>query len=189
VPTSQSNHGLPVCENLLKRDFGAVEPWQERVSGITYVHTREGWRYLRVELDLFERGVVGWVFSDDMTTEHTAVPARTMVCMNRRPRGKVLFHSDRGMPYGAESFRDRLQELCPVVRQRMSRKGNSWDNGCAETFFKTLKAEKETMDGKHGALEVGDSMLEYLEFYYNRKRLHSAHDYSTPAEAVCKKVV
>jgi transposase InsO family protein len=71
----------------------------------------------------------------------------------------------------------------------MSRKGNYWDNSCTETFFKTLKAEKETMDGKHCALEVGDSMLEYLEFYYNRKRLHSALDYSTPAEAVCKKVV
>jgi transposase InsO family protein len=66
----------------------------------------------------------------------------------------------------------------------MSRKGNCWDNACAESFFKTL----ETLDGKHRALEVRDSVFEYIEVYYNRKRLHSSLDYSAPAEAVCKKM-
>jgi transposase InsO family protein len=68
----------------------------------------------------------------------------------------------------------------------MSRKGNCRDNACAESFFKTLKTELETLDGRHRAGEVRDSVFEYIEIYYNRKRLHSALDYLTPAEALCK---
>jgi transposase InsO family protein len=158
------------------------------VSDLTYLRTSEGWRYLTVVLDLFDRKVIGWAFSNAMTTEHTSVPALTTARINRRPREGLLFHSDRGVQYCAASFRDRLHALCPAVRQSMSRKGNCWDNACAESFFKTLKTELETLDGKHGALEVRDSVFEYIESYYNRKRLHSALDYSTPAEAVCKKV-
>jgi transposase InsO family protein len=186
VPTTQSNHGLPVCENLLNRDFGAAEPGRKWVSDITYLGTTEGWRYLTAVLDLGDRKVIGWAFSDDMTTEHTTVSALAMACMNRRPREGLLFHSDRGVQYCAALFRDRLEELCPTVRQSMSRKGNCWDNACAESFFKTLKTELETLDGKHSGLEVRDSVFEYIESYYNRKRLHSALDYSTPAEAVYK---
>jgi transposase InsO family protein len=70
----------------------------------------------------------------------------------------------------------------------MSRKGNCWDNACAEAFFKTLKAELETLDGKHTAQAVQNSVFEYIETYCNRKRMHSALDYSTPAEALCEKV-
>jgi hypothetical protein len=69
----------------------------------------------------------------------------------------------------------------------MNRKGNCWDNACAETFFRTLKTELETLDGKHFWVGSTDSVFEYLKSYYNRKRLHSALDYSTPADAVCKK--
>jgi transposase InsO family protein len=178
---------LPVGENILNRDFGAAEPGRKWVSGLTYLHTTEGWRYLTVVLDLCDRKVAGWAFSDDMRTEHTAIPALTMACMNRRPQEGLLFHSDRGVQYCAVSFRDCLKALCPAVRQSMSRKGNCWDNACAESFFKTLKTELETRDGKHGAMEVRDSVFEYIESCYNRKRLHSALDYSTPVEAVCKK--
>jgi transposase InsO family protein len=189
MPTTQSNHGLPVCENLLNRDFEAAEPGRKWASDITYLDTREGWRYLTTVLDLFNREVIGWAFSGDMTAEHTTVPALTAACMKGRPQDGLLFHSDRGVQYCAASFRDCLKVLCPTVRQSMSRKGNCRDNACAESFFKTLKTELETLDGKHRALEVRDSVFEYLESYYNRKRLHSALDYSTPAEAVCKKVV
>jgi transposase InsO family protein len=94
------------------------------VSDLTYLRTSEGWVYLTVVLDLCDRKVVGWAFSDAMRTEYTTVPALTMACMNRRPREGLLFHSDRGVQYGAASFRDRLQTLCPTVRQSMSRKGN-----------------------------------------------------------------
>jgi transposase InsO family protein len=157
------------------------------VSDLTYLHTREGWRYLTVVLDLCGRKVIGWAFSGDMTAEHTTVPALTTACMNRRPQEGLLFHSDRGVQYCAASFRDHVKALCPTVRQSMSRKGNCWDNACAESFFKTLKTELETLDGKRRASEVRESVFEYIESYYTWKRLHSTLDYSTPVEAVCKK--
>jgi transposase InsO family protein len=193
IPTTNSNHGLPVCENILNRDFHASLPgekadFQSEVSDITYLRTAGGWLYLTTILDLFDRKVIGWAFSEDMTTEHTTIPALVMACMNRRPQAGLIFHSDRGVQYCAASFRTRLNERCPQVRQSMSRKGNCWDNACAETFFKTLKTEVDKLDGKHPASEVRDSVFEYLESYYNRKRMHSALDYSTPAEVLCAQV-
>jgi transposase InsO family protein len=188
IPTTNSNHGLPVCENILNRDFHAASPGEKWVSDITYLRTAGGWRYLTVVLDLFDRKVIGWAFSEDMTAEHTTIPAFGMACMNRRPRSGLIFHSDRGVQYCAASFRTHLKEQCPTVRQSMSRKGNCWDNACAETFFKTLKAELETLDDKQTAQAVQHSVFEYIETYYNRKRMPSALDYSPPVEALCEKV-
>jgi transposase InsO family protein len=129
---------------------------------------------------LFDRKVIGWALSADMETVHTTIPALEMAGANRIPGPGQIFHSDRGVQYGAKSFRDRLGEVCPSVRQSMSRKGNCWDNACAETFFKTLKRELETVDGKHAAAEVRQSVFMYVEAYYNRIRLHSALDYNAP---------
>jgi transposase InsO family protein len=123
-----------------------------------------------------------------MTAEHTTVPALAMALMNRRPQAGLIFHSDRGVQYCAASFTAKLNEGCPTVRQSMSRKGNCWDNACAESFFKTLKSEVETLDGKQPASEVQNSVFEYIESYYNRKRLHSALDYSTPATVLSVRV-
>jgi transposase InsO family protein len=93
---------------------------------------------------------------------------------NRTPREGLIFHSDRGARYCAKSFWDRLGELCPGVRRSMSRKGNCWDNACAESFFKTLKRELETLGVRHSAVEVRQSVFMYVEAYYNRLRFHSA---------------
>ncbi|GHT92519.1 transposase [Spirochaetia bacterium] len=188
IPTTNSNHGLPVCENILNRDFHASVPGEKWVSDITYLRTVQGWLYLTIVLDLFDRKIIGWAFSEDMTAEHTTIPAFGMAVMNRRPHSGLIFHSDRGVQYCAVSLRTHLKEQCPTVRQSMSRKGNCWDNACAETFFKTLKAELETLDGKQTAQAVQNSVFEYLETYYNRKRMHSALDYSTPVETLCEKV-
>ncbi|MDR1444303.1 MAG: integrase core domain-containing protein, partial [Treponema sp.] len=103
-----------------------------------------------------------------------------MAFSNRTPREGLIFHSDRGVQYCAKSFRDYLGDWCPSVRQSMSRKGNCWDNACAETFFKTLKRELETLGGKYSAAEVRQSVFMYVEAYYNRLRLHSALDYMAP---------
>jgi transposase InsO family protein len=179
---------LPVCENILNRDFHAAGPGEKWVSDITYLRTAQGWLYLTIVLDLFDRKVLGWAFSEDMTAEHTTVPALSMAFMNRRPQAGLMFHSDRGVQYCAASFRTKLDQWCPQVRQSKRRKGNCWDNACAESFFKTLKSEVDTLDGKQPALEVRDSVFEYIESYYNRKRIHSALDYCTPAGALCEKV-
>jgi transposase InsO family protein len=99
---------------------------------------------------------------------------------NRKPLGGLVFHSDRGVQYCARLFRVILRERRPGVRQSMSGKGNCWGNACAESFFKTLKRELETLDGKHSEAEVRQSVFMYIEAYYNRVRIHSALDYVAP---------
>jgi transposase InsO family protein len=180
IRTTNSNHGLPVCENILSRQFQAERAGQKWVSDITYLRTTGGWVYLTVVLDLFDRKVLGWALSADLEAAHTTMPALQMAWANRKPREGLMFHSDRGVQYCAKAFRDCLQALCPTVRQSMSRKGNCWDNACAESFFKTLKGELETVDGKHSAPEVRQSVFMYVEAYYNRIRIHSALDYVAP---------
>jgi transposase InsO family protein len=187
IPTTDSHHALPVCENILNRDFYAAQAGQKWVSDISYLRTHDGWVYLTVVIDLFDRKVLGWAFSDSMETPATTVSALQMAVKNRRPQDGLLFHSDRGVQYCAQFFRDILYLCCPTVRQSMSRKGNCWDNACAESFFKTLKGELETLDGKHSAVEIRQSVFSYIEVYYNRVRMHSTLDYIAPNVFLSKK--
>nr|AGS52033.1 mobile element protein [uncultured bacterium contig00008] len=180
IPTTDSKHSLPVCENILNQEFHAEKSGEKWVSDITYLRTLNGWIYLTVVLDLYDRKVVGWALSDGMEAINTAIGALEMAFKNRIPRQGLIFHSDRGVQYCAQSFRDVLREHCPTVRQSMSRKGNCWDNACAESFFKTLKRELETLNGKHPAEEVRQSVFMYIEAYYNRIRMHSVLDYVAP---------
>jgi transposase InsO family protein len=180
VITTHSGHAFPVCGNILNRDFNAAAPGEKWVSDITYLWTTAGWLYLTVVLDLYDRKVIGWAFSKAMDAEATAVPALAMACLNREPKPGLIFHSDRGVQYSCAAFRDRLCALAPAARQSMSRKGNCWDNACAESFFKTLKRELETLDGRHSEGVVRNSVFEYIESYYNRRRLHSALRYIAP---------
>jgi transposase InsO family protein len=110
-------------------------------------------------LDLFDRNAIGWAFSSDMETVHTTIPALHMAFSNRAPREGLLFHSDQGSQYCSKSFRDALSAYCPTVRRGMSQKGNCWDNACAESFFKTMKRELETLDGKYSAAEAQQSVF------------------------------
>jgi len=187
VRTTDSKHNLPVCENALDRDFHAEKPGQKWVSDITYLRTAAGWLYLTVIIDLFDRKVIGWSFSCSMETAGTTIAALRMAFKNRAVEKDLIFHSDRGVQYCAQSFCNLLREMCPAVRQSMSRKGNCWDNACAESFFKTLKTELETLKGRHSEGEVRRSVFMYIESYYNRIRMHSALDYIAPNEVCLKK--
>jgi transposase InsO family protein len=180
IPTTDSKHNLSVCENVLNRAFHAEKGGQKWVSDITYLRTRGGWVYLTVVLDLFDRKIIGWALSADMEAAHTTIAALEMAVKNRTPEDGMIFHSDRGVQYCARSFRDVLSSWCPLVRQSMSRKGNCWDNACAESFFKTLKREVETLNGRHSAAQVRQDVFVYIEAYYNRVRMHSALDNDTP---------
>jgi len=180
IPTTDSSHSLAVSENILNRQFHAEQGGQKWVSDITYLRTCGGWVYLTVVLDLFDRKVVGWALSTGLEASDTTVTALEMAFSNRAPADGLIFHSDRGVQYCARSFREVLSARCPAVRQSMSRKGNCWDNACAETFFKTLKRELETLDGRHSAAEVRQSVFMYIEAYYNRIRMHSVLDYVAP---------
>jgi len=180
VPTTDSQHGLAVCENLLNREFHAEKSGQKWVSDITYLRTIGGWIYLTVVVDLYDRKVLGWALSSGLDATSTTLAALQMAVKNRHPEEGLIFHSDRGVQYCAKAFLDILHDNCPAVRQSMSRKGNCWDNACAESFFKTLKGELETLEGKHSAAEVRQSVFLYIEAYYNRVRMHSALDNVAP---------
>jgi transposase InsO family protein len=170
IRTTDCKHTFEVCENILNREFHAEKGGVKWVSDITYLRTEGGWVYLTVILDLYDRKVLGWALSDGMESSETTIAALEMAVKNRNPEDGLIFHSDRGVQYCAQSFRAILRERCPTVRQSMSRKGNCWDNACAESFFKTLKRELETLDGKHSEAEVRQSVFFYIEAYYNRVR-------------------
>jgi transposase InsO family protein len=180
VKTTDSNHSEPVCENILARDFTASGPGEKWVSDITYLRTLCGWIYLTVIIDLYDRKVIGWALSAGLETSETTVPALKMAVMNRLPSTRLIFHSDRGVQYCSKHFRKTLYALCPSVQQSMSRKGDVWDNACAESFIKTLKWELDILNGKHTRKEVKLEVFEYIEMYYNRRRRHSAIGYATP---------
>jgi putative transposase len=124
--TTQSRPGLPVAENLLNRQFTVTAPNQVWAGDITYIDTNEGWLYLAVVLDLFNRQVIGWALADDMRQE-LVMDAFQMAWFRRgltRQTG-LLFHSDRGSQYAGEAFQNLLRQY--RVQPSMSRKGNCWD--------------------------------------------------------------
>lgn len=176
--TTQSNHLLPVAENLLGRNFEADKPNQKWVSDLTYIQTAEGWLYLAVVLDLYSRKIVGWSMNVEMKTE-LVLDALNMAVLNRRPGPGLIFHSDRGVQYASKAFRQRLSEL--DFQQSMSRKGNCWDNACAESFFGSMKQEGCGMLFK-SRQEARIHLFEYIEAFYNRQRLHSTLGYFSPED-------
>jgi len=179
IKTTDSAHGLVAADNILNRNFYAVYPGEKWVSDITYLRTTDGWLYLATVLDLFDRKVVGWSMGRDMAGG-LVCRALEMAVSNCPPREGLIFHSDQGVQYCSEEFRTALRKHCPTVRQSMSRKGNCWDNACAESFIKTLKVELEVLEGRHSAKQVRTSVFEYIETYYNRRRRHSAIGYAIP---------
>jgi len=187
VNTTDSNHKLPVAENLLNRDFTANQPGEKWVSDITYLPTTNGWLYLTVIIDLYDRKIIGWDIANDLRTENLCKAFR-MAVLNRQPQEGMIFHSDRGVQYCSELFKNTLNCYCPTARQSMSRKGNCWDNACAESFFKSLKWELDELNGKYSKQEVRSAVFEYMEIYYNRCRRHSAIGYAIPI-ALAKKAL
>jgi transposase InsO family protein len=141
--------------------------------------TSGGWLYLTVIIDLFDRKIIGWSMTEDLSARGVC-RALAMAAGSRPAREGLIFHSDRGVQYCSEEFRNELNRLCPSVRQSMSRKGNCWDNACAESFFKTLKTELDVSERRYSAKQVKSLVFEYIEIYYNRRRRHSALGYAIP---------
>jgi putative transposase len=166
-------------KNVLDRDFSATKPNQRWVTDITYIWTDEGWCYLATIIDLYSRAVVGWSLEATMHT-HLVTNALDMAVRHRRPDVGLLHHSDRGCQYTSDEYRAQLENLGVVVS--MSRKGNCWDNAVAESFFATIKKELISRQSWRNRLEVRDAVFEYIEMFYNRRRLHSTLGYKTPAQ-------
>jgi len=180
VATTDSRHSLPIAPNLLERNFTVAAPNRVWVGDITYIPTAEGWLYLAVVMDLFNRQVVGWSLREDLRGE-LVIDALEMAWFKRCPdRGAgLIFHSDRGCQYASREFTEVLRER--AITASMSRKGNCWDNACSETLFGSLKVER--LHGKRFETirQAKDEALDWL-LWYNQTRLHSTLDYVSPVE-------
>jgi len=177
--TTNSNHGYPVAPNLLEKDFNAERPNQKWVGDITYIPTDEGWLYLAAVEDLFHKKVVGWAL-DIRMTKQLAINAIEQAIIKEKPGKGLIFHSDRGSQYAAYAYQDKL--VAHGIRQSMSAKGDCYDNACMESFFATLK--KELIHGRRFRTrdEAKLMIIDYIETFYNAKRLHSALGYMSPVE-------
>jgi len=173
------NSTHPVAPNELNRDFKAKRPNERWVTDITYVWTEEGWAYLAVIIDLFSRAVVGWALDATLATSLPETALRSAF-RQRRPAVGLMHHSDRGCQYTSASYRDLLSSHGITVS--MSRRGNCWDNAVAESFFATLKIELVHRRRWETRLQLRNAVFEYINVFYNRRRLHSSLDYKTPAE-------
>jgi len=175
--TTDSRHGHPVARNVLDRQFTAEKPNAKWVVDITYIPTDEGWLYLAGVMDLCSRKIVGWSMRDHMQWQLVG-DALEMALTQRHPPQGLLHHSDRGVQYACDDYRKLLTDA--GMDLSMSHKGDCWDNAVMESFWSTLKTEE--VYHRHYATrdEARASIFEYIEVFYNRKRLHSALGYQSP---------
>ena len=168
--------------DLLGRDFTAGgAPGTRLVGDITYLRTGEGWLYLATVIDLATRMVVGWQLADHMRTT-LVLDALEMARGGGHVARDAIFHSDRGTQYTSKEFHQYCQGI--QVRTSVGRTGVCWDNAVAESFFSALKNEMFHHQRFPTRARARFAVADYIEVFYNRRRLHSALDYRTPAEAL-----
>jgi len=165
--------------DLLQRQFVVDRHNKAWVSDTTFIGTREGWLYLAVVLDLFSRQVIGWAMS---TKNNTGLvqDALTMAIWRRGEVKDVIVHSDQGSTYASGDYQRQLKDN--QLRCSMSRKAECLDNAVAESFFGTLKNELVYHEDYKTRAEARQSIFEYVEVFYNRKRRHAFLNYMTPVE-------
>ena len=175
--TTDSNHDLPVAENILNREFTADIRDRKWLSDITYIGTDEGWLYLAGILDVYDGAIVGWSMGARMT-KALVINALSDACMGRSPQPGLVLHSDRGSQYCSAKYQKAIAKRKFICS--MSRKGNCWDNAPMESFWGKLKTE--WLYGKRFRTrdEAKRAVFEYIELFYNRKRLRSVNGYIPP---------
>jgi transposase InsO family protein len=175
--TTDSAHQKPVAGNILDRDFTASKPDRKWAADITYVPTDQGWLYVAAILDVHSRKIVGWSMADHMESE-LVIDALRMALHHRQPGEGLLHHSDRGVQYASDDY----QHLLAIhdITVSMSGRGDCWDNAMMESFWATLKTELIHLQSYATRGEARQSIFEYIEVFYNRKRLHSSLGYVSP---------
>jgi len=146
---------------------------------ITYVQTGEGWLYVAAILDLYSRKIVGWAMSHRIDTD-LVLKALAMALLHRQPPAQMLCHSDRGVQYAAGDYRQALAHAGLIAS--MSRKGNCYDNAAMESFWSTLKLEliyRRNFTTHH---QARTEIFDFIECFYNPKRLHSALNFLSPVD-------
>jgi transposase InsO family protein len=177
--TTIADPGTDRVADQVRRDFTADEPGVKLVGDITYIKTWEGFCYLSTVIDCHTKAVIGWAIEDHMQTSLIS-DSIAMAARNYPLRPGCIFHSDRGTQYTSQFFRDKLAELDMV--SSMGRTGVCWDNAMAESFFAALKNELVYRTVFPTRRHARRAVVEYIEVFYNRQRLHSGLDYKTPEE-------
>jgi len=178
--TTNSKHSRPVAPNLLNREFTAGSSDSVWCADITYLQTATGWVYLAAIIDLATRMIVGWSMERHMHT-NLVEKALLMALSSRKPASRLVHHSDRGCQYASASYRGLLKRH--GLECSMSRAGDCYDNAVMESFFGTFKQEWAHHHRWRGLTDARAGAHDYIEVFYNRRRLHSALGYRTPAEA------
>jgi putative transposase len=177
--TTDSNHDLPVAENLLGRQFDPASPNEAWVADITYIPTRAGWLYLAAVEDLYSRRVVGWSMAEHLGSR-LVVDALALAVERRLPGEGLLAHSDRGSQCASDHYQALLARH--GITCSMSRRADCWDNAPMESFFASLKKELVHGAGFATRAEARAAIVEYIEVFYNTRRRHSSLGYVSPAE-------
>lgn len=183
--TTNSNHSLPVAPNLLEQNFTADVPDQKWVSDITYIWTEEGWLYLAVVLELYSRRVIGWAIGERMTAALVCDALIMALWRRHMPKG-VIVHSDRGSQYCSVAYQKLFKQHQLVCS--MSKKGDCYDNAAMESWNHSFKVEAVHGERFLTRSEAKYQVFEYIEVYYNRKRLNSKLGYVSPETFEAKKV-
>lgn len=179
VCTTDSNHPYEVAPNTLNQKFHVLAPNQVWVADITYVACRERRLYLASVMDLCTRKIVGWRLADRMTTD-LVLEALEMAYKACKPAKGLLHHSDRGAQYASEAYRERLKKY--EMKASMSRKGNCYDNACIESWHSVLKKELIYVTKFKTEAQAQQEIFEYIELFYNRKRIHGSLGYVSPVQ-------
>lgn len=181
--TTDSRHDLPIASRVFQIEKPETLPSAPNrlwAGDISYIPTAEGFLYLAIFLDVFSRKIVGYHMGEQMQTE-LILQALNQALLQQQPLGsKLMVHSDRGSQYASEAFRIRLKLL--EIQASMSRKGNCYDNAYAETFFHSLKTEWLAERSFQTRKEAELAIFEYIETWYNPKRLHSGLNYRSPLD-------
>ncbi len=177
--TTDSNHGLEIAPNRLRKANAPLGPNQVWVADITYIPTIQGWLYLAAVMDLYSRKIVGWATADHLKSSLVKA-ALTRAIAKREPAPGLIHHSDRGIQYACSEYGRLLH--CHGILPSMSAQGHCYDNAAMESFFSTLKVELIYRHIWRDRSEVKLAIFDYVEAFYNRKRLHSSLKYHSPAE-------
>lgn len=179
VMTTDSHHDHPIAPNRLAQAPACTAPDQVWLTDITYVSTDEGWLYLAGVLDLYSRRIVGWAMGESLEVALT-LAALEMALQQRQPAPGLLHHSDRGVQYASQDYRRRLEAA--AMEMSMSRKANCYDNATMESFWSTLKHELIYRCQFTTRAEARQCLFEWIEVFYNRRRLHSSLGYQSPVD-------
>ena len=166
-------------ENILNRVFSADERNKIWVGDITYIPTKHGFLYLAVFIDIYSRKVTGWAM-DTRIRDTLVLAALNQAIGREHPEEGLLVHTDRGAQYTSQRFQAVLMRY--GFRQSMSRKGNPYDNAIMESFYRTLKRELVQDAGYDNPEQARQEIFQYIELYYNTKRIHSALGWLSPTQ-------